>query len=136
MGADPKTLGGCFCLRFHEEAESRALQVWGWTTTLWWLQRPRFVFGDRAIFVKRSAFEAVERYQEIPLLEDPDFALRLDKFAGGGKRCFAFLKQRVVTSGRRMMEKGPVRQQLTNIYIMLLWHLGYSPHQLREMYRY
>merc|ERR1712129_131954 len=112
----------------------RGLRLWGWTTRVGFLQRPRLVFGDRAIFVRRSAFEAVGGYPEIPLLEDPDFALRLSKF--GGRQCFAFLEESVVTSGRRMLEKGPLWQQLRNTYIMVLWHLGYSPEQLRDMYRY
>lgn len=131
----PRRLGGCFCLRFHEAAQSWALRLWGWTTRCRFLQRPRLVFGDRAIFARSWAFEAVGRFQEIPLLEDPDFALQLSKF-GGGPHCFAFLEESVCTSGRRMLEKGPIRQQLQNCYIMALWHLGYSPAQLRDMYRY
>lgn len=132
---NPRKLGGCFCLRFHEAADNFCLRFSGWCTTTSFLQRPRWTLGDRAIFVRKAAFDALGGYAEIPLMEDPDFALRLSKY-GGGPSCFAFLQEIVVTSGRRFLEKGPWRQQGRNLYIQLLWHLGWTPEQLRDMYRY
>lgn len=131
---DKKKIGGCFRLRFYEESQSCFLRFSGWTTHTWFLNRPRFTLGDRAIFARKSAFEAIKGFSEIPLMEDPDFALRLATY-GGGPSSMAYLRQHVVTSGRRFLESGPIRQQLRNCYIFLLWHLGYTPEQLRHMYR-
>merc|ERR1740139_822638 len=131
---NPRKLGGCFSMRFHEAATCFCLRFSGWTTSTPVLQQPRWTLGDRAIFARRAAFEAIGGYAEIPLMEDPDFAVRLSKF-GGGPACFAFLQEIVMTSGRRFLDKGPWRQFFRNLYIQLMWHLGWTPEQLREMYQ-
>merc|ERR1712203_326141 len=103
-------------------------------TRCWLLRTPRLVFGDRGIFVRRSAFQALGGYRDWPLLEDVDLAMRLA--ALGGARAFAFLPLAVTTSARRLMTKGPVRQQLLNSAIICCWYCGASPETLKAWYRY
>ncbi|CAE8603421.1 unnamed protein product [Polarella glacialis] len=132
--ADASVLGGCFQLRFDTQTQSRALQLWSWCTSCWLLRSTRLVFGDRAIFVRRSAFEGLDGYREWPLLEDIDFAMRLAK-RGGGDKSFAFLPLAVTTSARRLLEVGPWKQQLVNTSIIIAWYLGYSPETLKAWYK-
>ncbi|CAK9039031.1 6-GlcNAc synthase) (Biofilm PGA synthesis protein PgaC) (N-acetylglucosaminyltransferase PgaC) [Durusdinium trenchii] len=130
---NPRVLGGCFELRFHEEEESWTLQLWSWCTRVQCCRTKRLVFGDRGIFVRRSSFEELGGYSEWPILEDVDFVMRLARL---GSQSFEFLPLAVTTSARRMLEKGPLRQQLLNSCIIIAWYLGASPEQLRDWYRY
>eukprot|EP00929_Paragymnodinium_shiwhaense_P000498 TRINITY_DN100735_c0_g1_i1.p1 TRINITY_DN100735_c0_g1~~TRINITY_DN100735_c0_g1_i1.p1 ORF type:complete len:256 (-),score=32.64 TRINITY_DN100735_c0_g1_i1:236-1003(-) len=143
------TYGGCFQLRFDTEHCSKALWFWGWCTRCPWLKVPGLVFGDRAIFVRRSTFEKLGGYKEWKLLEDVDFATRLAR-AGSEKPpgCFAccplgkrqtalaFVDMDVITAGRRLMEKGPVKQQLLNSCILACWKMGMSPDTMADWYKY
>lgn len=131
---DPKVLGGCFQLRFDGEEKDWVLRLWGWCTRRGVFQTSRLVFGDRGIFVRRAAFQALGGYTEWPILEDVDFAMRLRQL--GGWRSFAYLQLDVVTSARRLLETGPLRQQLLNSFILFCWYLGFSPEALRSLYRY
>jgi len=132
--SEPGSHGGCFQLRFDAEDQSLALRVWGACTRMWLFRTPRLVFGDRAIFVKRSTFKELEGFREWPLLEDLDFAMRLGRH--GGPCGFRFLPLDVITSARRLLEVGPLRQQVINSLIVVLWYLGVSPATLRQWYSY
>lgn len=59
-------------------------------------------FGDRAMFVTRSAFEAAGGFRSLPVLEDLDLCLRLRQL---GFRS-VLLPQRVITSARRFAGVG------------------------------
>jgi rSAM/selenodomain-associated transferase 2 len=86
--------------------------------------------GDQAIFVRRSAFDAVGGYPQQPLMEDIELSRRLRRT--GRPAC---LRQRVVTSGRRWEARGVWRT------IFLMWRLrwrywrGESPARLAQDYR-
>merc|ERR1712032_818945 len=131
--SDPLVLGGCFTLRFDTQEASCVLRLWSYCTRCWFLRTPRLVFGDRAIFVRRSVFKEMGGYNNWLILEDLDFAMRL---AAKGKRAFAFLPIAVTTSARRLMEIGPIKQQLLNTSIIILWYCGFSPETLKALYRY
>lgn len=127
-------LGGCFQLRFLEQESSLALRFWSWCTRCWLLLWPRLAFGDRAIFVRSLTFRALGGFRELPVLEDVDFNVRLSRL--GGRRSFAFLPLEVMTSARRFMETGPVRQQFLNTFLWLCWHIGIPAETLRGWYTY
>lgn len=92
---------------------------------------PCFCFGDRALFVRRDVFEEVGGYREIPLFEDLELARML---AERGK--FRFLPEYVITSSRRFLRHGPLRQQLRNTYLWLHYVAGRDPRKLEHLYRY
>ncbi|MBI5660048.1 MAG: TIGR04283 family arsenosugar biosynthesis glycosyltransferase [Nitrosomonadales bacterium] len=71
--------------------------------------------GDQAMFVARSAFEAVGGFPEQPLMEDIEMSKRL--LALSGPVC---LRDRVVTSGRRWETRGVWRT------IWLMWRLRWA----------
>lgn len=86
--------------------------------------------GDQAIFVTRTAFDAVSGFPEQPLMEDIELSRRLrSQFRP------ACLRQRVRTSGRRWETRGVWRT------ILLMWQLrwaywrGVPAAQLAQRYR-
>jgi rSAM/selenodomain-associated transferase 2 len=87
--------------------------------------------GDQAIFVRRSTFEQIGGYPELPLMEDIALSARLKRIAAP-----ACLRACVVTSGRRWEKHGVMRT------ILLMWRLraayffGAAPDELAARYGY
>jgi rSAM/selenodomain-associated transferase 2 len=85
--------------------------------------------GDQALFMNRTAFEAVGGFPAQPLMEDIELSKRLRRLSRP-----ACLRQRVTTSGRRWETRGLWRT------IALMWRLrwaywrGASPHALARRY--
>jgi rSAM/selenodomain-associated transferase 2 len=88
-----------------------------------------FHYGDGAVFVRRQAFRETGRYAEIPLFEDLDLLSRLRK---RGKT--ALLPSPVQTSARRFLQQGIVLNQIRNIFLVMLYMIGFSPHLLSRWY--
>lgn len=86
--------------------------------------------GDQAIFVTRSAFEAVGGYPQQPLMEDIELSTRLRRLSRP-----ACLRDRVVTSGRRWQSQGVWRTILLMWRLRLLYRLGVAPERLARSYR-
>ena len=91
----------------------------------------RFCFGDRALFMKRDAFEQVGRFPAIPIFEDLEMAKALSK-----RSTFIYLKDSVTTAARRFESNGPFRQQLLNTFLWVRYLLGTSPFKLAHFYTY
>jgi rSAM/selenodomain-associated transferase 2 len=87
--------------------------------------------GDQAIFVRRSTFEQIGGYPELPLMEDIALSKRLKRIAAP-----ACLRDCVLTSGRRWETHGVMRT------IVLMWRLraayffGAVPEDLAARYGY
>ena len=122
--SDPEVAGGCFRLQF--DAARPMLRFYSWCT-----QFPgRFLhFGDQAFFVRRKIFEELGGYRDLPFLEDVDFLQRLRR-----RGRFVVLPAPVVTSARRFLERGTVRQMLWNICLVTLFELGVSAERLSRLY--
>lgn len=87
--------------------------------------------GDQAIFVTRSAFDAVGRYPDIALMEDIAISKGLKRL--GRPAC---LRERAVTSGRRWQRHGPVRTVLLMWRLRAAYALGADPDRLARRYGY
>lgn len=121
---DPRVAAGCFRLAF--DAKSPLLNFYSWCTRF----TGRFLhFGDQAFFVRRKVFEVMGGFRNLEFLEDVDFLRRLRRH---GK--FAVVPAEIVTSARRFLRFGVVRQQLLNIVIVLLFELGVSARRLARFY--
>ena len=87
--------------------------------------------GDQAVFVRRSAFEAVGGFEDIALMEDIALSRALSRLSRP-----ACLRQRVTTSARRWEQHGVWRT------VLLMWRLraayfwGADPAQLALRYGY
>ena len=86
--------------------------------------------GDQAIFVRKSVFEQIGGFAEIPLMEDIELCTRLRQLSRP-----ACIGMRLSTSGRRWEQRGVWRT------IFLMWRLrwaywrGVPVAQLAEAYR-
>lgn len=87
--------------------------------------------GDQAIFVKRSAFEQIGGFPDLPLMEDIVLSQRLKKLTRP-----ACLRQKVVTAGRRWEKHGILRTILTMWSLRLRFFFGADPKQLAIEYGY
>lgn len=122
--ADPSVSGGCFRLRFDHDHP--LLRIYAACTRLpcWWAH-----YGDAVFFVRRADFEAIGGYAALPLMEDVDLQLRLRR-----RGRWEVLPASVITSARRFLLHGPLRQQLKNALLVGLWALGVSSTRLARLY--
>ena len=86
--------------------------------------------GDQAMFMRRSAFEAVGGFPQIELMEDIALSTLLKRI--GRPACVA---ERAVTSGRRWESRGVLRTILLMWRLRLAYFLGADPAKLERSYR-
>jgi hypothetical protein len=124
--ADPRTVGGRFDLRFERDRGlarliSRMINLRSRLT--------RIATGDQAMFVRRTTFEALGGFADMPLMEDVDFSKRLKR---EGRT--AALRSRATTSFRRWEARGPIRTILLMWGLRFLYWIGVPPSRLARMY--
>lgn len=94
--------------------------------------RVRFLglpYGDQAIFIRRSSFEKLGGFPEVPLLEDLILMQRLRQRAWP-----VLLPGPVIVNPRRWQSRGIVRQTLRNWRIVSAYSLGVPPDRLAGQY--
>jgi rSAM/selenodomain-associated transferase 2 len=87
--------------------------------------------GDQTLFMKRTYFEAIGRYSDMPLMEDVELMCRIK--ARGDK--VHILRDRVVASPRRWFEEGICYSVVRNWTLSTLYHLGVRPERLVAYYK-
>ncbi len=85
--------------------------------------------GDQAIFIRRSTFESLNGFADIPLFEDIDLCKRLKSL--DWPFC---IKSPVTTSGRRWRTHGFCKTILLMSWLRLLYFFGVSPEILSQEY--
>ena len=126
---DPRTTAGCFRLKFDHPSP------WLWFYTFWTRFRGRYLhFGDQAFFVRRELFNSLGGYRELSFMEDVDFLARLRRQQRKSGERFRVISEPVITSARRFRRYGIVRQQLLNIFVVVLFELGVPPRWLARAY--
>jgi rSAM/selenodomain-associated transferase 2 len=91
----------------------------------------RVPFGDQAIFIKRSVFERLGGYQDIPVMEDVELMKRIRR--SGHAVCI--LSDQVMTSPRRWEREGILACTLRNWVLQAAYALGVPPRHLSRWYR-
>ena len=76
-------------------------------------------YGDQGLFVKRSVFEELGGFREMPNCEDLDFMCRLKR---NGK--IIILNERISSSIRRWENHGILRTSLRNQFLLASYVLG------------
>jgi rSAM/selenodomain-associated transferase 2/rSAM/selenodomain-associated transferase 1 len=97
----------------------------------WRSQLTGIATGDQAIFVRKTVFEAVGGYPEIPLMEDIALSKRLRQI-----KAPACLRECVTTAGRRWAQHGVGRTILLMWRLRAAYFLGADPRQLAIRYGY
>lgn len=87
--------------------------------------------GDQAIFVRRSAFDAVGGFPDLPLMEDIVLSRSLKRLAPP-----VCLAPRVTTSGRRWEKHGVFRTIFVMWQLRLAFWFGADPVELARRYGY
>ena len=124
--ADQQMVGGRFDVQFDRPS------MWGTmiSTTMNWRSRlSGLATGDQALFVRRSIFEQMGGFTDIPLMEDIEFSRRLKR-----KGATAALTATVTTSFRRWEQQGPLQTILLMWALRFLYWGGTSPHTLSRWY--
>ena len=80
--------------------------------------------------MKRSLFEELGGFADLPIMEDYEFTGRLKKH---GRIITAAAN--VLTSARRWRRLGVLRTTLINTLVIAGYHLGASPGSLARLYR-
>ena len=92
-----------------------------------YLQLP---YGDQALFMKKSTFDAIGGFADIPIMEDFILVRHLRR---RGK--IVILPAAVITSPRRWQHFGILKTWLINQMILIAFYLGVSAERLARWYR-
>ncbi len=126
LDEQPRVIGGSF--RFALDSPAR------WAR---WIERGvrirvrlfDLAYGDQALFVRRTVFETLGRYRELPLMEDVDFIRRLRRHGH-----LEHVAVPALTSARRFEQDGWCRRAIENVVLVALFLSGCPPARLARLY--
>jgi rSAM/selenodomain-associated transferase 2 len=120
-------VGGAFTLRIQSHNTLlRLIAVFSTFRS----QITRTPYGDQVIFLRKSYFEAIGGYSNIPLMEDVELMSRIKKKKGE----IIILPTSVLTSDRRWNQEGLVYTGLRNSLIIFLYGCGIPAEKLAKFY--
>jgi len=123
----PRMAAGAFQFQIEGGFAGKALVEWTANLRSRWRQLP---FGDQALFLRRSVFEEIGGYADLPIMEDYELVRRLRR-----RGRVITVPQTAITSGRRWRRRGVVRTTLTNWLIQAGYGMGVAPEKLAKLYR-
>lgn len=126
--ADQSCTGGWFDVRFERDL--------GWARLIARMMNLRarlsgIATGDQGLFVRRSAFEGLGGFADIPIMEDIDFTRRAKRLG----RMTPVSSETVITSFRRWERNGVLRTIALMWMLRFFFWLGTKPDRLSRMYR-
>ena len=93
----------------------------------------KLMYGDQVQFMTRKTFKSVGGFPEIPLMEDVEMSRALHEM---GKLVRVHPSLRVITSSRRALEWGTLRQSLGNTWRMIRYlYLNATPEDILRSYQ-
>lgn len=124
---NPNHIAGAFRLTIDKGTPSMRLIAFCANIRSILLQMP---YGDQAIFVRKKDFLELEKFAEIPIMEDYLFIKKARK---SGK--IILLQDYVSTSARRWYRLGVLRTTIINQLVVIGYHLHISIDRLAKLYR-
>ena len=88
-------------------------------------------FGDQGIWICRELFEQVGGFPDLPIMEDYEFSLRLQR--KGIPICQ--LPGRIITSGRRYEKRFPLLTMWQMFYLRCLYRRGVDIQEIARRYK-
>ena len=120
-------IGGAFRITITPPTPALRLVAWGTNVRTRFGQLP---YGDQALFMPRSIFEALGGYDDVPFMEDVRMVQALRT-----RGRLVLLPQAVYTSGRRWQRDGVLYTTVRNTVLILLYFCGVPPATLQRWYR-
>ncbi|HBF43446.1 MAG TPA: hypothetical protein DDW42_07435 [Desulfobacteraceae bacterium] len=124
---DIETVAGAF--RFKTNLDNPLMKVIEIMTNIR-SQHLKLPYGDQGLFIRKSVFESVRGFPEVPIAEDLFLVRRLSK-----KGRIRVAPVHVVTSARRWQTLGQLRTTLINQVILAGCFLGISPSTLAALHK-
>ncbi len=125
--SQPLAIAGAFRLQIDRLDWKLRVIEWGVNARSRYLQMP---YGDQAIFLKTTTFQALGGFPSLPIMEDFELVRQLKR-----QGRIAIAPTAVITSGRRWQKLGAVRTTLINQCVILAYLLGVSPDRIAQWYR-
>ncbi len=123
---DQQTVAGAFKLKSDTSSPALALVNWLVHIRTKYFQMP---YGDQALFVRKSVFQSLGGFPDVPVAEDLLFVQRLRRLGR-----VAALPAVVITSARRWHRVGLLRALLINQIIVAGYCLSLPPDFLARLY--
>jgi len=109
---------------------SRRIFRWIESGNQWRAKRMGLIYGDQAMFIRRSRFVELGGFPEIPLMEDFEFSRSLSRSTKP-----VILQGPTYVGARRWEKVGPVRQTVRNWILSSAFRMGVSPDWIAKRYR-
>jgi GT2 family glycosyltransferase len=123
----PGVCAGAFGFHVEETFGGKSLLEW---STNFRSRRLQLPYGDQGLFIRRSLFEYLGGFADLPVMEDYEFIRRLRRIGR-----IVTLPISATTSGRRWRRLGVFRTTLVNTLMIAGYHAGVSPKRLARFYR-
>ena len=92
----------------------------------------RLLFGDQVMICRRADFESIGGFDpDQSIMEEADLCLRMVRTGRGRVRQ---VHRKVWSSDRRVAKWGPLKANLTYLYVGLMWGFGAKPDRLLKHY--
>lgn len=123
---DGAVVGGGLSLRF--DCRSIGLDYLAWSSNLR-ARHQQWIFGDQALFVRRSVFDAVGGFPDLPIMEDLELSRRLKRLGR-----LEVIHATSTASARRFLAQGTWPMIAWMQYLKALYLLGVDPHMISRRY--
>jgi rSAM/selenodomain-associated transferase 2 len=124
--ADPGVVGGGLRLRFDRPGPALA---WVAMTSNARARHLHQIFGDQAMFIRRTVFQRLGGFPDLPLMEDLEMSRRLARVGR-----LALLPATSIASARRFTEHGTLRLLAFMQWLKVLYFAGIEPAELARRY--
>ncbi len=124
--ADPAVVAGGLRIRF--DRRSLGLDYLAWSSNLR-ARRLNWIFGDQAMFVRRSVFTELGGFPDLAILEDLEMSRRLHR-----KGRLTMIPASSTASSRRFVDHGTWRMIVFMQYLKALYFAGVDPAAIAERY--
>ncbi len=124
---DPRVRAGIFRQRIESRSLIFRLIAWGNEQRVRWRN---LAYGDQGIWMRRTVFEELGGFPEVPLMEDYIFSEQLRQ-----RYRFAVLPGPLTVSARRWQQRGVISQTLLNWRIIAGYKRGTALEELKSLYR-
>ncbi|MFE9237977.1 TIGR04283 family arsenosugar biosynthesis glycosyltransferase [Streptomyces sp. NPDC007007] len=123
---DPAVVGGGLTLRF--DRRTPALNYLAWTSNAR-ARRLHHIFGDQAMFIRRTVFDELGGFPDLAIMEDLEMSRRLHR-----RGPLRLLPATSTASSRRLTAHGTWRMIAFMQYLKLLYFAGADPEAIRTRY--